>query len=35
MLQNGMHKDIEDEGDLRTTGDEQLKKNMARPQQCI
>jgi hypothetical protein len=30
MLWNGIHKDTADEGDLRTTGDEQLKKNKAR-----
>jgi hypothetical protein len=30
MLWNGIRKDREDDEDLRTTGDEQLEKNMAR-----
>jgi hypothetical protein len=30
MLWNEIHKDTEDEEDLRTTGDAQLKKNTAR-----
>jgi hypothetical protein len=30
MLWNGIHKDTEDEEDLRTTVDEELKKNTAR-----
>jgi hypothetical protein len=30
MLWNGIHKDTQDEEDLRITGNEQLKKNTAR-----
>jgi hypothetical protein len=30
MLWNGIHKNTEDEGDLRITGDKHLRKNMER-----